>query len=336
MTETVLLFVAFAIAVTFDFTNGFHDTPMAVATSISTRALRPNQAVLLAAILNLAGALVTVLFFQAKVSNTIAKLLAVQPGLVIIIAGLIGAITWNLLTWWWGLPSSSSHAFIGGLLGAAVAAGHGFSAIRWSAFWPTLLSLITSPVIGFFCAGLFVLLLVWLLYRAKAGPTNRWLRILQIPAAAFVAFSHGSNDAQKTMAAMGLALVASGHLAKFAVPVWVVFLSATAIGFGTYAGGWRIMRTLGWRIYKLEPLTGMSAQVMGATVIQAATFLGYPVSTTHNITGAVMGAGAGRRPGSLSVTTIANIITSWVVTIPASATIGWVLFAMLHTAGLTG
>jgi PiT family inorganic phosphate transporter len=336
MSETVLLLVAFGVALGFDFTNGFHDTPMAVATSISTRALRPHQAVLLAALLNLGGALVTVLLFQAKVSNTIAKLIAVKPGLVIVIAALVGAIAWNLLTWWWGLPSSSSHAFIGGLLGAAVAAGHGFNAIRWTAFVPTLISLITSPVIGFFAAGIAVVGLVWLLHRGHPGPVNRWLRLLQVPAAAFVAFSHGSNDAQKTMAAMGLALVASGYLHKFQIPVWVVFLSATAIGLGTYAGGWRIMRTLGWRIYKLEPVTGMAAQVMGATVIQVATQLGYPVSTTHNITGAVMGAGAGRRPGSLSLGTIANIVASWVVTIPAAGTIAWVVFAILHTAGLLG
>jgi len=309
---------------------------MAVATSISTRALSARNAVLLASVLNLVGALVTVLLFQAKVSNTIAKLVVISPGLVVVIAGLVGAITWNLITWWWGLPSSSSHAFIGGLLGAAVASAGGFGAIRWSAFLPTLLSLVTSPVIGFFAAGLFVVGLTWVLRRAHPGPLNRSFRLLQVPAAAFVAFSHGSNDAQKTMAAMGLALVASGHLAKFSVPIWVVFLSATAIAFGTYAGGWRIMRTLGWGIYKLEPATGMAAQVMGATVIQAATQLGYPVSTTHNITGAVVGAGAARRPGMLSLSTIANIVGSWVVTIPAAGSVGWVLFAILHTAGIRG
>jgi len=336
VTGSVLLLVTFAVALGFDFTNGFHDTPMAVATSISTRALNPRSAVLLASVLNLVGALVTVLLFQARVSNTIAKLLVIKPGLLVVIAGLVGAIVWNLITWWWGLPSSSSHAFIGGLLGAAVAAGGGFGAIRWSAFLPTLLGLVTSPVIGFLAAGLLVIALIWVFRKAQPGPLNRWFRLLQVPAAAFVAFSHGSNDAQKTMAAMGLALVASGHLAKFSVPVWVVFLSATAIGFGTYAGGWRIMRTLGWGIYKLEPATGMAAQVMGATVIQVATQLGYPVSTTHNITGAVMGAGAARRPGTLSLSTIANIIGSWLVTIPAAGSVGWVLFAVLNTAGLRG
>jgi inorganic phosphate transporter, PiT family len=330
-----LLILVFVAALGFDFTNGFHDTPMAVATAISTRALNARTAVALAALLNLAGALITVIFFQAKVSNTISKLIAVHPSLTLVMAGLIGATIWNLITWYWGLPSSSSHAFIGGLLGAAVAAAGGFNAIRWSVVGSTFLSLVTSPVIGFLSAGLLTVLLVIALHRARPGILNRRLRYLQIPAAAFVAFSHGSNDAQKTMAAMTLALVASGDLTAFKVPLWVVVLSATAIGIGTYAGGWRIMRTLGWQIYKLEPVTGMAAQVMSATIIQVAAILGFPVSTTHTVTGSVMGAGFGRSPRALKPDVVANILLSWVVTIPASGILAWVLFAILHTAGIT-
>ncbi|HEY8677577.1 MAG TPA: inorganic phosphate transporter [Candidatus Dormibacteraeota bacterium] len=331
-----LLILTFLVALVFDFTNGFHDTPMAVATSISTRALSPRHALLIAAVLNLAGAIITVAFFQAKVSNTIAKLLVIKPGLVVIIAGLVGAIAWNLFTWSLGLPSSSSHAFIGGLLGAGVAAGGGFSAIHWSQLGSVFLALITSPVVGFFGAGTFVVILLWAVQRGRPGRLNRNFRRLQVPAAAFVAFSHGSNDAQKTMAAMTLALVATGHLAKFKVPLWVVVLSAAAIAAGTYVGGWRIMRTLGWGMFKLEPATGMSAQVMGATVIQVATQLGLPVSTTHTITGSVMGAGAGRQFSALRLNVVADIVGSWILTIPATATIAWVMFAILHTAGLNG
>src|SRR2546421_5492787 len=197
---------------------------MAVATSISTRALSARNAVLLASVLNLVGALVTVLLFQAKVSNTIAKLVVISPGLVVVIAGLVGAIAWNLITWWWGLPSSSSHAFIGGLLGAAVASAGGFGAIRWSAFLPTLLSLVTSPVIGFFAAGLFVIGLTWVFRRAHPGPLNRSFRLLQVPAGAFVALSPRSHDAQKTMAALGLALAEAVHPGQGSVTALIALL----------------------------------------------------------------------------------------------------------------
>jgi len=330
------LIITFVVALTFDFTNGFHDTPMAVSTAISTRALSPRHALLIAAVLNLAGAVVTVVFFQAKVSNTISKLLVIKAGLVLLLAGLLGAILWNLATWYFGLPSSSSHAFIGGFLGAAIAAGGGFGAVKWSQLGSVALGLVTSPIVGFLGAALFVIVILLLVQRGRPGILNRRFRLVQVPAAAFVAFSHGSNDAQKTMAAMTLALVASGHLTKFKVPIWVVLISAIAIAAGTYVGGWRIMRTLGWGIFKLEPVTGMAAQVMGATVIQVATQFGLPVSTTHCITGSVMGAGAGRRLSSLSPSVVTNILVSWVLTIPASATTAWIFFAILHTAGLRG
>src|SRR6266851_1913772 len=230
----ILLLITILIALGFDFTNGFHDTANAIATSVSTRAVSPRLAVLISAVLNLAGAVITVVFFQAKVSNTIAKIVAFKAGLVVIIAALIGAIAWNLITWYLGLPSSSTHALVGALSGAAI--------------------VMTILLVG--------------VHRVRPAPLNRTFRNLQILTSALVSYSHGANDAQKTMAVITLALVATGHLQKFQVPVWVVLLSASAISFGTYAGGWRIIRTLGWRIYKLDPATGFAAQLTGAAVIQ--------------------------------------------------------------------
>ena len=339
MPETaILLWVTIAVAVVFDFTNGFHDTANAIATSISTRALSPHAAVGLSAAFNLVGAVITVAFFQAKVSNTIASTLAIKPGLVIVMSALVGAIAWNLITWYRGLPSSSTHALIGGLCGAGIAAAHGWAGVRWSALLKQIASLVISPPLGFLAAGLFAILLLFVIYRLRLrpGPANRTLRSLQVLTSAFLSYSHGANDAQKTMAAITLALVASGVIPKFQVPIWVVVLSAAAIGFGTYAGGWRIIRTLGWSILKLEPATGMSAQLMGATVIQGATLVGLPVSTTHVITGSVMGVGASQKLSAVRWGLGANIVLAWIVTIPAAAIIAWVTFAILNTAGLRG
>jgi inorganic phosphate transporter, PiT family len=339
MPETaILLWVTIAVAVVFDFTNGFHDTANAIATSISTRALSPHAAVGLAAVFNLVGAVVTVAFFQAKVSNTIASTLAVKPGLVVVMAALIGAITWNLVTWYRGLPSSSTHALIGGLCGAGIASAHGLDGVRWSALGKQVASLVISPPLGFVVAAIFAVVLLFVIYRFawRPAPVNRTLRSLQIITSAFLSYSHGANDAQKTMAAMTLALVAAGDIPKFEVPLWVVVLSAGAIGFGTYAGGWRIIRTLGWSILKLEPATAMSAQLMGATVIQAATVIGLPVSTTHVITGSVMGVGVSKKLSAVRWGLGASIVLAWLVTIPASALIAWVTFAILNTAGLRG
>ena len=339
MHETaILLWVTIAVAVAFDFTNGFHDTANAIATSISTRALSPRVAVALAAIFNLVGAVITVAFFQAKVSNTIASTLAIKPGLVVVMAALLGAISWNLLTWYRGLPSSSTHALIGGLCGAGIAAAGGLSGVRWSALLKQVASLVISPPLGFLAAGSFAGLLIVVIQRAawRPAPVNRTLRSLQVVTSAYLSYSHGANDAQKTMAAITLALVASGNLPKFQVPLWVVVLSAAAIGFGTYAGGWRIIRTLGWSILKLEPVTALSAQLMGATVIQAATVVGLPVSTTHVITGSVIGVGVSRKLAAVRWGLGASIVLAWIVTIPASAMIAWVAYAILHTAGLRG
>jgi PiT family inorganic phosphate transporter len=330
MTSTVLLFAVFLVAVVFDFTNGFHDTANAIATSISTRALTPRIAVLLSAVLNLIGGVITVVFLGSTVSNTIARLV-VDPTLVVIMSGLIGAIVWNLATWYYGLPSSSTHAFVGSLIGAGVAAT-GAAGIRWAELGKVVIWLLLSPPIGFLLAGAFMVVLYAVARNGRPVALNRLFRGLQVVTAAFVSYSHGSNDAQKSMAAMALALVATGHLTSFAVPWWVVLIAATAIGFGTYAGGWRIIRTLGWRIYKLEPATGMGAQLTGAATILGATVFGAPVSTTHVLTGSVIGAGAPRRLTAAGWGVGANIVAAWALTIPASGVIGWVAYAILHTA----
>ena len=328
-----LLVVAIVTAVAFDFTNGFHDTANAIATSVSTRAMSASQAVLLSAVLNLVGAIITVVYFGSAVSNTIASLLT-HPTVLIVIAGLAGAIAWNLATWYAGLPSSSTHAFVGGMVGAGIAAAGSLSGVAWGQVGRVVSGLLISPPLGFVIAAAFMLALYAVVRRGRPGPLNRFFRLAQVGSAAFVSYSHGANDAQKSMAAMALALLATGHIKSFHIPIWVVFLAASAIGFGTYAGGWRIIRTLGWRIYKLEPATGMGAQLTGAVVIQVATALGIPVSTTHVITGSVIGAGAPRRLTAAGWGLGATMLTAWVVTIPASGLIGWLAYAVLHTAGL--
>ena len=328
---TLLLAATILTAAVFDFTNGFHDTANAIATAVSTRAMSPRAAVAVAAVLNLAGALVTVVVFGSAVSNTIASLLK-QPTIPILIAGLLGAIAWNLITWYGGLPSSSTHALIGGLIGAAIAADGGLSGINWSAVSRVVTWLVLSPPLGFAVAAVFMVGLYRFVGQRRPVPLNRRFRQLQILTSAFISYSHGANDAQKSMAAMTMALVATGHLSHFQVPLWVVLLAAAAIGFGTYAGGWRIIRTVGWRIYKIEPATGMGAQLTGAAVIQLATVFGYPVSTTHVLTGAVIGAGAPRRLDVAGWGLGATMLTAWIVTIPAAAAVGWLAYAILHTA----
>jgi PiT family inorganic phosphate transporter len=322
---TVLLVVTVAIALGFDFTNGFHDTANAVATSISTRALGPRAAVALSAVFNLLGALVAIEILHTHVANTIGGLVSPKQGvsLGMIIAALLGAIVWNLITWRAGLPSSSSHALIGALIGMGVVA-YGFDAVKWGSVVPVVLALVASPLIGLVLAYLFTVLTLDVFSRAQPSPMNRRFRLAQLASGAFVSFSHGANDAQKTMGVITLALVSAGVISATgkifpSPPLWVVLLAATAIGFGTYAGGWRIIRTLGMRVIRLEPVDGFCAQTMAAVVIQGATQLALPVSTTHVVSGAVMGAGATRRFGAVRWGVARNILVAWVLTIPATA-----------------
>ena len=318
--QTLLLILTVAVALFFDFTNGFHDTANAIGTAIGTRALPPRVAVGLSALLNLVGAIVTTQLLHAEVANTVGSLVAPEGGvaMLMLIAVLFGAITWNLVTWRAGLPSSSSHALIGALIGMGLAV-YGVGAVQWGEVYPVFVALVTSPIAGLLLAYLLTVVLLNLLRRARPSQANSAFRKLQLFSSGFVAFSHGANDAQKTMAIITLALFSSGHLAEFAVPTWVALAAALAIGLGTWAGGWRIIRTMGIRIVRMDPVHGFSAQTMAATVIQLATAYGLPVSTTQVVSGSVMGAGASRRFSAVRWGVARRIVWAWIFTIPASA-----------------
>jgi PiT family inorganic phosphate transporter len=329
------LALTIAVALGFDFTNGFHDTANAVATTIGTRALRPRVAILFSATLNLVGALVATQLLHTKVANTIGSLVGVKAvALPFIIAALIGAIAWNLITWRAGLPSSSSHALIGGLLGMGVA-GYGLAAIRSKTLATTVVALVSSPIVGLIGAYLVMVVLSNLLRNAHPAPANRAFRRLQILSSAFVSFSHGANDSQKTMAIIALALVSTGYLKVFSIPTWVALIAALAIGLGTYAGGWRIIRTMGTRIIRLQPINGFTAETVAALVIQVATQLSQPVSTTHVVSGAVMGSGATGRISAVRWGVARNIVFAWILTIPAAAIIAGLLTYALKVAGVS-
>ena len=311
-----LLVVTIAVALFFDFTNGFHDTANAVATSVSTRALSPRMAVLVAAVANLAGAFVT-----TAVAKTVGKGI-VDTGLATektVLAALLGAIVWNLVTWWYGLPSSSSHALIGGLIGAALVQS-GSKGVEWHGLvHKVLLPAIGSPALGFIGAFALLLVIYWAFVWITPGLANRSFRLGQLASGTWVAFTHGANDAQKTMGVIALALYENGRISHFYIPTWVIVAAGLAIGAGTYAGGWRIMRTLGQRIFSMEPASGFAAQVAGGSTLYLATHFGYPVSTTHVVSGSVLGAGATRRLSAVRWGIAGNIVAAWVLTIPAAA-----------------
>jgi PiT family inorganic phosphate transporter len=288
--DTALLVVVVVVALGFDFTNGFHDTANAVATSVSTRALGPRTAVAIAAAANLAGA-----FATTAVAKTVGKGI-VETGLATpktVLAAVIGAIVWNLITWWRGLPSSSSHALIGGLIGAAMAKSW-TGGVQWHGLAHKIaIPALVAPSIAFGSALLLLVAIFWTFVRVTPGVANRGFRLGQVASGTWVSFTHGANDAQKTMGVITLALVASEHQAEFDhIPVWVIVAAGLAIAAGTYAGGWRIMRTLGQRLYTMEPPAGFAAQTTAGVTIYLATHFGYPLSTTHVISGSVLGAGA--------------------------------------------
>jgi PiT family inorganic phosphate transporter len=330
---TLLLALTIAVALFFDFTNGFHDTANAIGTTIGTRALPPRVAVAMSAILNLVGAIVTTQLLHAEVANTVGSLVAPEGGVAMsmLIAVLFGAITWNLITWRAGLPSSSSHALIGALIGMGIAA-YGVGAVQWGEVYPVFIALISSPIAGLVVAYVVSVVLLNLLRRARPSHANSAFRKLQLFSSGFVAFSHGANDAQKTMAIITLALFSSGHLAEFAVPTWVALAAALAIGLGTWAGGWRIIRTMSTRIVRMDPVHGFAAQTVAASVIQLATVWGLPVSTTQVVSGSVMGAGATRRFSAVRWGVARRIVWAWIFTIPASAALA-TLAALLIQAG---
>jgi len=321
-----------AVALFFDFTNGFHDTANSIGTSVSTRALSPRMAVLTAAVLNFAGA-----FVSLEVAATVATGI-VTPDVItleVVLAGLVGAITWNLLTWYLGLPSSSSHALIGGVAGSAIAA-QGFDVVQWHALVEkVLIPSLAAPVFGIVGAAAIMLALLWVVRRRAPGLVNRVFRRAQIVSGGFVAFTHGTNDAQKTMGVITLALIASGHLDAegFDVPLWVIVSAAIAMAAGTYAGGWRIIKTLGQRIAKIDPVQGFAAQTSTAAILWTTAHYGFPVSTTHTISGSVLGAGATPRFRRVRWSVFGSILVAWVLTLPASALVGALMEAITRVRG---
>lgn len=322
--QTLGLAIIVIAALAFDYTNGFHDSANAIATSISTRALTPRAALALAAVMNVVGAVVS-----TKVAKTVGSgIIAVpkgSPGLLVVFAALVGAITWNLITWYFGLPSSSSHALIGGLIGAALASA---ASVKWAGVYEkVVIPMVLSPLIGFVLGFLFMLAVLWLFRRGRPSPLNRGFRIAQVFSSGAMAYGHGLQDAQKTMGVITLALFTTGHIDSFAVPLWVIVSAAAAISLGTYSGGWRIMRTLGRRVIDLTPAAGFSAQTVASSVLYTTAYVyAVPVSTTHVITSSVMGVGATKRLSAVRWGVAGNIAVAWVLTIPAAALVAAIVY----------
>jgi inorganic phosphate transporter, PiT family len=318
MTVTVLAALVL-LALAFDFMNGFHDAANSIATIVSTRALRPHWAVLWAAFFNFIAFLV----FGLAVAATIGKGV-IQPAVidhVVVFGALVGAIAWNVITWYYGIPSSSSHALIGGMVGAAVAKA-GPSAVIASGFWKIVAAIVLSPLAGFLLGAFLMIVIAWLFRRVSARRVDRWFRRGQFVTAALYSLGHGGNDAQKTMGIIWMLLLASGTLAAAdPLPMWVILSCQAAIGLGTLFGGWRIVKTMGMRITKLRPVGGFSASGSGAIALFVATGLGIPVSTTHTITGSIVGVGSVRRVRAVRWGIAGNIVWAWIFTIPCSALI---------------
>ncbi len=329
-TALLTIVVVVFVALVFDYINGFHDAANSIATVVSTRVLSPGQAVVWAAFFNFVAAF----FFGTAVAKTVGKgmvdLEIVTYG--VILAGLTGAILWNIITWYWGLPTSSSHALFGGYAGAAVAKA-GFGAIIVSGWTKTLVFIVVAPVVGL-VVGLTVMTSIFWIFRNNApSGVDRWFRRMQLTSAAAFSLMHGANDAQKTMGIITGALVAGGYLSTFEVPFWVVLAAHTAIGLGTLSGGWRIIKTMGSKITKLQPVGGFAAETGAAVSIYIATALGVGISTTHTITGAIIGVGATRRVSAVRWGVARQIVWAWILTIPASATIGAISFYLIHFFG---
>lgn len=322
----VLLILVIVAALAFDFINGFHDTANAIAASVSTGALTPRRAIMMAAILNFLGAITV----GTAVAKTIGKGI-IDPAVAtnwLILAALLAAIFWNLVTWYVGLPSSSSHALIGGMIGAGVAS-HGIGCLHWEGIAHIVESLIFSPFIGFGVAFGVMVSLYWIFRRMRPIQTKRYFRLCQVASAAFMSFSHGTNDAQKSMGMITMALVAFGAIPTFHVPLWVMIACATAMGLGTSAGGWKIIKTMGSKIVKLEPIHGFAADMTSAVVITTASHLGMPVSTTHVVSTAIMGVGSTKRLSAVRWGVAGNIVLAWFMTIPITSAIAYIFYALM-------
>ncbi|MGQ0656992.1 MAG: inorganic phosphate transporter [Chromatiales bacterium] len=326
MLELAPLIIVIVLAVIFDFINGFHDTANAIATVIATRVLSPLQAIVMAAVLNFVGALA-----GTAVAKTVGAGL-VDPGqatTLAVIATLVAAITWNLLTWWRGIPSSSSHALIGGILGAVIAQA-GFHAPNWPAVvQKVLVPFVVSPILGFIFASLILMLVMTIFGKLHPRRIGSIFGRLQLVSSAFMAYAHGRNDAQKTMGIITLALVAHGVQSNFEVPLWVILVAAIAMALGTAAGGWRIIRTLSTKLTNLKPIDGFAAETSAAGVIEVASQLGFPLSTTHVISSSILGVGASKRMASVRWPVAGSMITAWIITIPLCGTLAYVVYVAL-------
>jgi inorganic phosphate transporter, PiT family len=331
MHNDVIMVIVVGTALAFDFTNGFHDTANVVATSISTRAMAPRLAIAYASVLNFAGA-----FLSIAVAATIAQDVVASDAITptVVFAGLIGAISWNLITWYYGLPSSSSHALIGGVVGAAFVAGGADAVVGEGILGKVLIPAVIAPVLAFVVGGIGIVICYRTVGRLRPGPVTRGYKLGQIASGGLLALAHGTNDAQKTMGVITLALIANGNLPADAdPPTWVIIAAATAISLGTYSGGWRIIRTMGTRIIKMDPAQGFSAQGAGAAVILASSHYGFPLSTTQVISGGVMGAGAGKRLSAVRWGVAGNIVAAWLLTLPAAAAIGAITYGVTRVFG---
>jgi inorganic phosphate transporter, PiT family len=331
MQNDVVLAIVIGTALVFDFTNGFHDTANVVATSISTRAMPPRLAVGYAAVLNFAGAFIS-LAVAATVAQDVVSAGAITP--TVVFAGLIGAISWNLITWYFGLPSSSSHALIGGVVGAAFAAAGSSAVLGDGVLGKVLIPAIIAPILAFIVGAIAIVVCYRVVGRLRPGHAGRGYRLGQVVSGGLLALAHGTNDAQKTMGVITLALIANGNLpADASPPTWVIVTAASAIALGTYSGGWRIIRTMGTRIIKMDPAQGFSASGAGAAVILASSHFGFPLSTTQVISGGVMGAGAGKRLSAVRWGVAGNIMVAWLLTLPAAAGIGALTYGVTKIFG---
>ncbi|RDW17257.1 inorganic phosphate transporter [Oceanobacillus chungangensis] len=315
-------------ALAFDFINGFHDTANAIATSVSTKALKPRHAIILAAVMNFVGAM-TFTGVAKTITKDIVDPFTLPNGSMVILAALLAAIAWNLITWYFGIPSSSSHALIGSIAGAAIAAA-GFAEIKWNGFLNILTALLVSPVLAF-TVGFIVYTIIKFSFRNRnLAKTNKQFRTVQIATAALQSYSHGTNDAQKAMGIITMALMTNGYVMTDDVPFWVQFSCALAMGLGTSVGGWKIIKTVGGKIMKIRPVNGVAADLTGAAIIFGATLIHLPVSTTHVISSSIMGVGSAHRVRGVKWGTAQRMIVTWVITLPISATLAGLFYFILN------
>jgi len=321
----LMLVLVILAALAFDYINGFHDTANAIATCVSTRALSVKSAIFMAAFLNFAGAMVS-----TKVAATIGKGIVDKEYVtqMVVLAGILGAIIWDIITWYYGLPSSSSHAIIGGIMGAVMAHA-GIAALHWAGLKKIILALVISPIIGTIIGFFFMVIIYWAFRKKSPSGLNKNFRRLQVLSAAFMAFSHGTADAQKSMGVITMALLSFGMIPVFDVPVWVKIACAVAMGIGTAAGGWRIIKTVGHDFVKLQPVHGFCVETASAGVILGASSIGMPVSTTHVITSTILGVGLSKRISAVNWTVAQRILIAWVLTIPASAIVAFASYLLL-------